>query len=154
MRKRRKKLTSADNDAPNNFLAKIHISTDPKSLSSIQAKDDIAIPGQPMPKQTSRQKPAKKGLGFSPSEVDRIWKNLNKEKINLEYACIGYSMDNRAVLDYNLMIDLLINYGFKINDILQFMDEFEDSTVNDNEAPIVMISQKYSHIMTDIEPLK
>ena len=33
------------------------------------------------------------------NEVDIIWKNLNNGKIDITYACVGYSMDGRPILN-------------------------------------------------------
>ena len=85
--------------------------------------------------------------------IDEIWKHLGLGHIDISYACAGYSMDGRPILNHNELVDLLINYGFKIQDILPFIEDFASHSMNDNKSPIVMYSANTSAIMTSIEPI-
>lgn len=87
-------------------------------------------------------------------EVERIWKCLGMGKIDLDYACVGYSYGGRQILDHSALVDLLINYGFKVADVLQFIDEFADCGEKDDKAPMVMMSAHISRIMAEVEPLE
>ena len=82
-----------------------------------------------------------------------MWKYMSMGKIDISYACVGYSYDGRPILDYNAFIDLLINYGFKIEDVLVFIDDFASCTENDDKAPIIMTSVNMSRIMTEIKKI-
>ena len=86
--------------------------------------------------------------------VTSIWKYLGIGKIDLTYACAGYTLSGRMVIDHSSLVDLLINYGFKINDILAFIDEFASYEHEDDSMPIVMMNANMSRIMEDIEPIE
>ena len=86
-------------------------------------------------------------------EVEVMWKKMASGAIDMSYACVGYSMDGRPVLSHEDLVNLLINYGFAINDVLEFLDEFaEEATMSDGQSPIVMYSVNTAKIMTNIEP--
>lgn len=85
--------------------------------------------------------------------IDAIWKHLGLGHIDISYACIGYSMDGRPILNHDEFVNLLINYGFKIQDILPFIDDFASHSENDKKSPIVMFTANESAIMTSIEPI-
>lgn len=89
------------------------------------------------------------------AEVEKIWKCFAMGKIDVSYARVGFTYNGRAVLDYSAFIDLLINYGFKIEDVLTFIDEFADIGENEDiNSPIVMMNANVSRIMAEVEPLE
>ena len=91
--------------------------------------------------------------GIKDPEVEAIWKNLGLGKIDISYACIGYTHDGRMVLLQDELISLLINYGFTIQPIMMFIDDFAENTREDDSAPIIMYSANTAQIMTEVEPL-
>lgn len=87
------------------------------------------------------------------STLETMWKFMGMGKIDISYACVGYTFDGRPVLNYAEFTDLLINYGFDINDVLAFIDDFVECAKSDEKGPIVMTTVNSSRIMTEIEPL-
>jgi hypothetical protein len=86
--------------------------------------------------------------------IDDIWKHLGLGHIDISYACIGYSLDGRPILNHDDFVNLLVNYGFSINDIVPFIEDFASHSLKDNKSPIVMFTANASAIMTNIEPIK
>lgn len=89
------------------------------------------------------------------NEVDIIWKNLNNGKIDITYACIGYSMDGRPILNQDEFTHLLIQYGFSMSGIWAFYDDFMEinSKVPNSDAPIFMHTVNNTRIVSEIKPL-
>ena len=85
--------------------------------------------------------------------IDDIWKHMGLGHIDISYACVGYSMDGRPILNHDEFVNLLINYGFKIQDVLPFIDDFAEHSTKDDKSPIVMFTANTSAIMTNIEPI-
>ena len=89
----------------------------------------------------------------SNAEVDLIWKNLGLGKIDISYACVGYTLDGRPVLSQDELISLLISYGFNMPAIMLFIDDFAKHAEKDGTSPIVMYSVNTARIMTEIKPI-
>lgn len=129
-----------------NALAKLHVSTKDESVKLVEVfshnkEDDMA-------------KKAKKDSSSSEaSSVESIWKNIGIGKIDISYACVGYTMDGRPVLDHSQFVDLLINYGYLVTDALKFIDEFSSYSSKEKTSPIIMININVSRICTEIEPI-
>ena len=87
------------------------------------------------------------------AEVDLIWKNLGLGKIDMSYACVGYTLDGRPVLSQDELISLLISYGFNMPAIMLFIDDFAKHAEKDGTSPIVMYSVNTARIMTEIKPI-
>ena len=85
--------------------------------------------------------------------VDLIWKNLGLGKIDMSYACVGYTLDGRPVLSQDELISLLISYGFNMPAIMLFIDDFAKHAEKDGTSPIVMYSVNTARIMTEIKPI-
>ena len=85
--------------------------------------------------------------------IDDIWKHLGLGHIDISYACVGYSMDGRPILNHDELVNLLINYGFNVKDVLPFIDDFASHSNSDSKSPIVMFTANTSAIMTNIEPI-
>ena len=86
--------------------------------------------------------------------VDDIWKNLDNGKIDIGYAVVGYGSNGRPILDHDIFITLLINYGYQIDHILAFIDDFNDMSQEDNEFPLIMMNSHTQEIYENIEPLE
>ena len=89
----------------------------------------------------------------SNAEVDMIWKNLGLGKIDMSYACVGYTLDGRPVLSQDELISLLISYGFNMPAIMLFIDDFAKHAEKDGTSPIVIYSVNTARIMTEIKPI-
>lgn len=89
----------------------------------------------------------------SNAEVDMIWKNLGFGKIDISYACVGYTLDGRPVLSQDEFVNLLVNYGFNLPSILLFIDDFAEHAKKDDMSPIIMYSVNTARIMTEIKPI-
>lgn len=89
------------------------------------------------------------------NELELIWKNLNNGKIDITYACIGYSLDGRPVLNQHEFISLLIEYGFSMQGIYAFFADYVEVTkkLANSNYPIFMSSVNNARIMTEIKPI-
>lgn len=134
-------------------LAKIHISNMSKSIQNVSLDDNVENDTLKEATSSSRKRKTSRKKTSTEKDVDKIWKAMNAGQIDISYACVGYALDGRAVLDNSAFIDLLINYGFKIVPVMQFIDEFASIAKDDDAGPIVMINQNLSKIMTDIKEL-
>ena len=86
--------------------------------------------------------------------IRHIWQAIEGDRILLGYAITGYDWaTGKPVYDYDVMVDLLINYGYRIGPILVFMDEFANSIWPDGTKRIVVNSSHRVDIHRDIEPL-
>ena len=127
-----------------NALAKLKVSLKDMSIEHVGLTDngESEMAAKKSSKNTS-----------SNAEVDLIWKNLGLGKIDISYACVGYTLDGRPVLSQDYFIDLLINYGFNIQAIMLFIDDFAKNAEKDDTSPIVMYSVNTARIMTEIKPI-
>ena len=140
-----------------NELGRIHVSVSSMSIVPVEVVESRI--GDAMAKE-SKHKRSKKTDESSTSmqnadkkAIDDIWKHLGLGHIDISYACVGYSMDGRPILNHDEFVNLLINYGFKIQDVLPFIDDFASHTYDDKKSPIVMFTSNTSAIMTSIEPI-
>ena len=58
-----------------------------------------------------------------------------------------------SILPFFILSSLLINYGFDINVILDFIEDFASHSANDNKSPIVMLTTNTSAIMANVKPI-
>jgi len=86
--------------------------------------------------------------------IDSIWEYLNAGNIDLGYAIVGYAFSGRAILDHDIFVNLLINYGFKIDVVLAFIDDFNEVSLEDDDFPIVMISSYMQKIYEEVNNLE
>lgn len=133
-----------------NALARLRVSLKDMSVEHLGIIEDniVNVEGDGMAAKKSSKKD-----GLSSSKVDLMWKSLGLGKINLSYACIGYTHDGRMVLNQDELISLLINYGFMIQDVMAFIDDFAAQSAKDSNGPIVMYTTNTAAIMSDIEPI-
>ena len=127
-----------------NALAKLKVSLKDMSIEHVGLTDN----GE---SEMAAKKSSKNAM--SNAEVDLIWKNLGLGKIDISYACVGYTLDGRPVLSQDYFIDLLINYGFNMSAIMLFIDDFAKHAKKDDTSPIVMYSMNTARIMTEIKPI-
>lgn len=104
--------------------------------------------------ETTMSREGKSSSKKSSKGVDAIWKSLGLGKIDLSYAFAGYALDGRPIINYSEFIDLLLNYGFKIQDVLDFIEDFGECAKIDPKAPIVMTTMNVTRIMAEVTPLE
>lgn len=132
-------------DSPD-ALAKIVVSLKDKAIIDVKLKNDpyeAVSPGN-----------VSRGLLDNIRDdktIELMWSLMNSSKIDISLACVGYSLDGRAVLDYKNFMDLLVSYGFSSKDAIVFIDDFSKSTINDSMAPIVMTDVNTARILTTVE---
>ena len=98
-----------------------------------------------------KQRRGKKNIENDQSAtVIDMWKNVGTQRIDLNYAAIGRSLDGRLIIDYDIFINLLMTYGYMIDDIMEFIDDFAEKSSNVPNSPIVMISTHTARIMAEV----
>ena len=137
-------IDQINNNAYPNALAKLKVSMKDISIENIGLTDN----GE---NEMAARKSSKNAS--SNAEVDLIWKNLGLGKIDISYACVGYTLNGRPVLSQDELINLLVNYGFNIQAIMLFIDDFAKNAEKDDTSPIVMYSVNTARIMTEIKPI-
>lgn len=85
--------------------------------------------------------------------IDSIWNYLGHGDIDLRYATVGYGFNGRPILDHDIFVNLLINYGFTIGQVLEFIDDFNELSLEDDEFPMVMINSHMEQIYREVRPL-
>ena len=85
--------------------------------------------------------------------IDHIWEHLSDGDIDLKYATVGYGFNGRPILDHDIFVNLLINYGFTIGPILDFIDDFNEVSMEDEDFPLVMVNSHMSTIYKEVENL-
>ena len=106
-----------------------------------------------MPRRGNSKKSSNTASKDENKAIDSIWKHLGLGHIDISYACVGYSLDGRPILNYDDFMNLLVNYGFNMKDVVAFIDDFAKHAVEDIKSPIVMFTANTSAIMTNIKPI-
>ena len=88
----------------------------------------------------------------SSKAVEKIWKMMATGEIDISYACIGYALDGRPVLNHNNFLDMLVSLGFTIDDALSFTYDFAEATKSNDSAPILMTDINSARIATELNP--
>ena len=137
-------IDQINNHAYPNALAKLKVSMKDMSIEHVglTGNGESEMAAKKSGKNASRN-----------AEVDLIWKNLGLGKIDMSYACVGYTLDGRPVLSQDELISLLISYGFNMPAIMLFIDDFAKHAEKDGTSPIVMYSVNTARIMTEIKPI-
>jgi len=138
-----------------NALAHLQVSVKDYSVKSIEQipqdeADTMAAKKTSSAKQSSSNESSKQ---HKSAEVDLIWKHLGLGNIDISYACCGYTLDGRPILNQDELTNLLINYGFTMPSILEFIDDFAQQSIASANSPIIMYSANTAKIMTEIEPI-
>jgi len=128
-----------------NALAKLKVSVKDRSIENAELPNSIKAPQMQKNKSLEDQKKL--------PEVDEIWRNLGLGKIDISYACCGYTLDGRPILNQDDFINLLINYGFTMQAIMPFIEDFAEQSMQLDTAPIVMYSANTAKILSDIGPI-
>lgn len=83
-----------------------------------------------------------------------IWAALADGKIDMTYAIVGHAMpDDKVIIDYDVFVNLLINYGFEINSIILFIDRYVNLTTGKDGYPVFMINKMSKAIYDNVVPL-
>ena len=90
---------------------------------------------------------------FTIEVIEDIWKRISSGDVNLYYATVGYGFNGRPVLDHDILVNLLINYGYKINDVMAFIDDFNDVSSEDDAFPMLMMNSHVHEIYEDVKHL-
>lgn len=87
-------------------------------------------------------------------EVDRIWDKFSEGKIDASYAIVGETMIGQFIVDYDLLVETLVSYGFTITPVLEFIDEYNDRLKSGEiDGPLVMITAYKRRIHENVKPL-
>ena len=141
-----------------NEIGRVHVSLKSMSIVPLETKetyigDVMAREGKKKSKKSKIDENAAVAQNVDRDAIDAIWKHLGLGHIDISYACVGYSMDGRPILNHDEFVNLLINYGFKVQDILPFIDDFSEHSSDDKKSPIIMYTANTTAIMTNIEPI-
>lgn len=85
--------------------------------------------------------------------VEDIWTNIDKGMVDVGYAIIGYTCTGRPILEHDVLVTLLISYGYKIGHVLAFIDDFNNMSQEDDSFPIIMMNANVHNIYESVEPL-
>lgn len=140
-----------------NALAKLKVSMRDLSIRNVGLTQD-GIDSMKKDKNTPKRKDDTKSKKIKVSkdiadEVDLMWKHMGLGNIDVSYACSGYTLDGRPVLNQGEFINLLLNYGFSMHAIALFVDDFAKQSMKTATSPIIMYSANTAKIMADIEPI-
>ena len=169
-KKQKKDIPSADSsemfgtkiDKP---LARMKVSTTSKTITRLEVPKAVAnadyltslATSAEETKETKRKKQLnskkKKRSKEEVEAIDCIWRHLGDGSIDLKYATVGYSFDGRPILDHDVFVNLLINYGFTIDLILEFIDDFNEVSMEDDQFPIVMVNIHMQRIYDEVNHL-
>lgn len=143
-----------------NEIGRVHVSLSHMQMVPVEAADhkmSLESMAKDIKKDGKHSKKSKTGessmQNADEKAIDDIWKHLGLGHIDISYACVGYSMDGRPVLSYDDFMNLLVTYGFKVQDVLKFIEDFASHSTSDEKSPIVMFTTNSSAIMTNIEPI-
>lgn len=136
-----------------NALAHLQVSVKDYSIKSIRTTIDKADNMAAKNKDGGQNKESNHRKNHNNVEIDLIWKHLGLGNIDISYACCGYTLDGRPVLNQDELTNLLINYGFTMPSILEFIDDFAQQSITSANSPIIMYSANTAKIMTEIEPI-
>lgn len=136
-----------------NALAQLQVSVKDYSIKNMGTLIDEADNMAAKKKDTDQNKGHIQKKTHSNAEIDLIWKHLGLGNVDISYACCGYTLDGRPVLNQDELTNLLINYGFTMPSILEFIDDFAQQSITSANSPIIMYSANTAKIMTEIEPI-
>ena len=136
-----------------NALAQLQVSVKDYSIKNMGTLIDKVDNMAAKKKDTDQNKEHVQKKTHSNTEIDLIWKHLGLGNIDISYACCGYTLDGRPVLNQDELTNLLINYGFTMPSILEFIDDFAQQSMTSANSPIIMYSANTAKIMTEIKPI-
>ena len=144
-------IASALNASSSNVLGRIRIFPSKQAIVPIE-EEYIGDIMAKRPKNSSKTSEVSTS-NVDEKAIDAIWKHMGLGHIDISYACVGYSMDGRPILNYDDFMNLLLTYGFGVNDVIAFIDDFANHSLEDKTSPIVMFTSNASAICTSIKPI-
>lgn len=169
-RKRESKKLDSKLDSSESFLSLLSgerpvavgkVSIAKKSLHGIEIPAEklsaISSSGSKLSASTAPSKKKSKtpsgGLEEEMEVVEDIWTNIDKGMVDVGYAIIGYTCTGRPILEHDVLVTLLISYGYKIDHVLAFIDDFNNMSQEDDAFPIIMMNANVHNIYESVEPL-
>ena len=87
-------------------------------------------------------------------KVLQIWNDINDGKVNLTYAIAGYTYGDRLpIFNSQDLTMLLIQYGYDLQAIKEFIQDFVDVHDKNPNTPIVMVSANLANIYLSVKPI-
>lgn len=87
-------------------------------------------------------------------KVLQIWNDINDGKVNLTYAIAGYTYGDRLpIFNSQDLTMLLIQYGYDLQTIKEFIQDFVDVHDKNPNTPIVMVSANLANIYLSVKPI-
>ena len=140
-----------------NEIARLRVSVQDMSVVPISVFSNVTEAKSAMSsKKIRKDTDSSHGGGHSNSSnntVEYIWKLLGLNKIDISYACIGYAYDGSPILDHDDLVELLLAYGFSIDIVMAFVDDFSEHSSKNEGTPIVMFRKNTADIRSSIEPI-
>ena len=92
---------------------------------------------------------------YAEKSIRHIWEGFETDKIFLFHARVGAEYTKMfPIYDQSHMVDLLINYGYRIDVILMFLDEFARSSWKSDGSPRILMTDSYKlDIYENVEKL-
>lgn len=141
----------------NEPIAKMRISLEKKRITSVEvsARSSSSLnSAKDARSKTSRIVLKRKNDKDTIEVVEDIWKRISSQDINLYYAVVGYGPNGRPVIDHDILVNLLINYGYHIDHILPFIDDFNAVSEEDDSFPMIMLNSYTYEIYENVKSLK
>lgn len=137
---------------PQKPVAKMKVSLSQKCITELGVTKAVAL--STLSAISSRKPTSKKMQSTQLSEAaESIWQHLGAGDIDLHYATIGHSFSGRAIIDHDILVSLLINYGFAVEAIFEFINDFNRVSAEDATLPLVIVSAYATAICQDIRSL-
>lgn len=83
-----------------------------------------------------------------------LWQAVEDDRVLLSFAAVGYDYSTGfPVYDYDILVDLLINYGYNVDVATMFAGELSRSKWRDGTRRVVMNSSRRVDIYSQVEKL-
>lgn len=147
---------SAPQDSSEQSLAKVLVDcksgmTDETTADRPEedAKPKVEVKTAPAPEASK----AKKVDPDTRKVMDDIWKRIDREEISFWCAVVGYDqVSGRAILDEDIIVITLINYGYHIQYIVPFIDEYQE-VLSKEGGPIIMMDIKRDQVYSNVDKI-
>lgn len=84
----------------------------------------------------------------------RMWRAFEEGRMDLSYAESGRVYGaGIPVYDYDDLTELLLEYGFRVQEAFQFIEEFSDSFSVSGVPRLVAVSERRARMLAEVEPL-
>ena len=139
-----------------------NMKSDELKLGASEALGEIeVVHGNPPVRKKRASKKKEKQQELTPEQkrihdvVDDIFERIRKGEIDHDYCQIGFQYGKQwvPIYDYDVLVDLLINYGYKIKYILEFIDVLAEMKFEDGTEPIIFKDKFRGRIYDEIEDI-